>query len=187
MSFIFFTYTNKSIITIDEALKIGEEKYLKFLWIVDGAFNSGRLDNDFKVNNKSLDAEEKIFTCKYKDKKSKECTGNNFEEEFSKIFSSRIRYDDVYSDGITYAWYKYENGKYIFNDIDNCSINRMGLDHQIKVIKIKSDRIIYEVSFKNENKETTITRDFILVLEDNEWKIEKAYYYDLCELEYNIG
>ena len=183
MSFVTSTIAKNTLLTFEDAIKIGEEKYLRFLWIVDGAFNSERYNEDFTVNGKVLDKEEILFTCQYKDKKSNECVGNSFPEEFRNLFSERISYDDVYSDGITYSWYTYQDDKYIFNNSSNCSVKRMSFDHKLKVIKIKKDMIIYEVSFDN-NK---YIKDFVLVKEDKEWKISKAFYHDLCELRYNIG
>ena len=183
---LFVVFINADVsITKEEALKMGEEKYLKFLWMVDGAFNNERMKGEFTVNGKKIKEEDKVFTCKYQ-KNKKECIGNNFEEEFNKLFSKKIRHDNVYGDGNIYVWYKYQDNKYIFNNLDNCSVNRMGLDHQIKVDKINSDEIIFEVSFNNNQINLINTKKFILVLENNEWKISKAFYYDLCGMKYYI-
>ena len=38
--FVIFTKADNIILSKEEALKIGEEKYLKFLWMVDGVFNT---------------------------------------------------------------------------------------------------------------------------------------------------
>ena len=182
MSFVITTIAKNTLLSFEDATKLGEEKYLRFLWIVDGAFNSERNNEDFIVNGKKLNKEEILFTCKYKDKKSKECVGNNFKEEFKKIFSKEISYNDVYSDGITYSWYSYQDDKHIFNNSFSCDFKRMSIEHSLKVIKISKDKIIYEVSFDNNR----YVKDFILINEDDEWKISKAFYHDLCELRYNI-
>ena len=183
--FVVFTNANKITLTDDEILKIGEEKYLEFLWMVDGAFNSDKLKEDFVVNGKSLPKENRVFTCEYK-KKSNECIGNNFEKEFNKLFASNIYYEDVYSDGIMYKWHIYEDGKHVFNVIDSCSVNRMGLDHKLSVNNVKDNEITYNVSFKNNNTDKEINKTFVLIFENNEWKVSKAYYYDLCEIKYYI-
>ena len=185
ISFIIFT-KSEAIEKLDEekALEIGEEKYLKFLWMVDGAFNSDRIDGDFIVNEKTLKEEDKVFKCVYN--KSKECIGENFEIEFSKLFSSKINYDLVYSDNMIYKWYSYENGKYKFNNLDNCNINRMPLKHNLKLVKINNNKIIYKVWFNNRQTNRLNEHDFILIYEDNEWKIDTAFYYDMCGIRYSI-
>ena len=177
--FVIFTNANNTI-TSEEALLIGEEKYLKFLWMVDGAFNSDRYKEDFVVNGKNL--KDKVFTCKYIN--SKECVGNNFESEFEKLFSKEINYQDVYSDKAIYSWITYDNGKYIFNNLTTCDINRMNVIQNIKVSKINNDKIVYEVSFNE--KERVNKREFVLMFEDNEWKISNAFYHDLCSMKYFI-
>lgn len=173
--FVLFINTNGIILTIEEATIIGEEKYLKFLWMVDGAFNSERLKKDFLVNDKKLTNEDKVFTCKYINKI--ECVGNNFESEFNKLFSKKIDYKKVYSDGAIYKWITNKDGKYIFNNLNTCSINRMDINQELKVIKIFNNRVIYEVNNKK----------FILIYEDNEWKIDTAFYHDLCSMKYYIN
>ncbi len=181
-----FTKANNILLTEDEIIKIGEDKYLRFLWMVDGAFNSEKLQNDFIVNGRLLRDEDKKFTCKYLDKKSNECVGTNFEEEFKFLFASNLYYENVYSDGLMYSWHNYQNGKHTFTVIDNCNINRMGLEHELSISSIKENEIVYNVSFENEHTKNKINKTFVLVLEDNEWKISKAYYYDLCEMKYYI-
>ena len=181
MSFVLMTTAKGTMLTNEQALLLGESKYLKFLWIVDGAFNNERFNEDFIVNGKKLDNKDIVFTCKYN--KTNVCIGNNFKEEFNNLFSKNIKYDDVYSDGITYSWYRYEDNKDIFNNMDSCNVNRMNLEHSLKVIKINKDVVFYEVSFDDSKH----VKEFNLVLEGNEWKISKAFYHDLCELRYNIG
>ena len=184
LSYVVFTNTN--LLSENKALDIGEEKYLEFLWIVDGAFNSERFDSDYLVNGKSLSNDNKTFTCKYKNKNDKECLGNNLDIMFKSLFSNKITYDNVYSDGAIYTWYYFDNGKFIFNNLDNCQINRMPLNQEIKIIKIESDKITYQVSYENSKSKEKNYQDFILILENNEWKIVKAYYHDLCEMDYHI-
>lgn len=184
--FVVFANANKNIMTNERALEIGEEKYLKFLWMIDGAFNSERMNEDFIVNNKSLAKEDKIFTCKYKDKKSNECIGNNFEQEFQKLFSKTIDYNDVYSDRIMYTWYDHIDGKDVFTVLDSCDVDRMNTNQKLEIFSIKENEIIYNASFKNERTNKITTRNFILIFEDNDWKIKKAFYHDICAIKYNI-
>ncbi len=175
------------ILSSDEALKIGEERYLKFLWMVDGAFNSERFKEDYIVNGKSMKMDKDSFTCVYKKSKDKECVGNNFESEFKNLFSKTINYDKVYSDEAIYSWLSIKDGKYIFNNLDSCSVNRMGQNHELKVVKIGIDKIVYEASFINRKTNQVNNRKFILILEDNKWKISYAFYYDLCGMLYTIN
>lgn len=181
ITFVVFTKADNNVLTKEEALHLGEEKYLKFLWMVDGAFNSERLNGDFLVNNKRLSDEDKVFTCKYKNNKTSECVGNNFEVEFKKLFSNNINYERVYSDGTIYDWITFKNGDYYFNNLNTCNIKRMELNHSLKVIKIDDKMIIYEVSMNKYSK-----RDFILIYEDGKWKINTAFYHDLCGMKYFI-
>ena len=180
--FVILTKADKPTITREEALKIGTEKYLEFLWMVDGAFNNERLNGEFIVNGKKLDNNN--FTCKYKNKKDNTCVANNFEEEFKRIFASNISHDDVYSDG-TYSWIKHEKGKYVFNINHNCSTSRMNLEQEIKLGSMDSKRMNFNIITKKDNNRV-INRLFVLIKESNDWKISKAYYHDLCEMGYYI-
>ena len=186
LAFVILIKADGKTLTEEKALQIGEEKYLTFLWMVDGAFNSERLKEDFKVNNKSLSEEDKIFTCKYKKAKSKECVGNNFESEFKKLFSDTIDYENVYSDGVLYSWIAIKDGQYVFNNLDSCNINRMGTNQSLRLVNLSNDKIEYEVSFNNSQTNQVNKRDFVLVMEDNEWKISSAFYYDLCGMKYTV-
>ncbi len=159
--FIIFIKDKGIILTNSEASRIGEEKYLMFLWMVDGAYNSKKINNDFIVNNKKLNDKDKIFTCKYINKKS--CVGNNFESEFHKLFSSKITYEKVYSDGAIYSWINNENGKYIFNNLNTCDINRMGINHKLEISKIDNNKVIYQVTFNNDKNNELNKREFILI------------------------
>ena len=53
-------------------------------------------------------------------------------------------------------------------------------------MNIDNQKIIYEVLFNNRQANKIIKRDFVLVLEDKEWKISSAFYYDLCGMRYTI-
>ena len=167
----------------EEALSLGEEYYLKFLWMVDGAFNPDK--EDFIVNGKTIKDEDKVFSCKL-NKKDNTCMGNNFEEEFNKTFANNINYDDVYSDGKIYTWYTYKDGKYIFNDLNNCSIDRMPINQEIKVNDITRDNLVFKVTMKDASSIKEKNYTFSLVLEKNGWRINKAYYRDICGLDYYI-
>ena len=153
-----------------EILSIGEEKYLKFLWIVDGAFNETRMDGEYTVNGKKLNDLDKIFKCNYPKKNKETCVGENFQEEFDKIFSNSIRYDDVYGDKLTYNWFKYENGKYYFTNPNNCRINRMNLGQKISIKEVNDDKIVYNITYES-NYNHVNNSDFVLIKENNNWKI----------------
>ena len=183
--YVVFTKADYVQLTKDEALEIGEEKYLEFLWMVDGAFNDSKFDEEFTVNDKKLSDDKKIFTC-VKNKKDNSCIGNNFEKEFERIFSANLNYQQVYGDGISYTWIKYENGKYIFTNIDSCSTIRMNTKQLIRINDINSNQLSFDVSSKDSNDLEKV-RSFILVKENNEWKVSRAYYHDICEMDYNIG
>ena len=184
--FMIFTKAGNSNLSNDETLKIGEEKYLKFLWMVDGAFNEERIGGEFIVNGKTLNKDKKIFTCKYSKKDNKTCVGNNFQEEFNNLFASNIKYDHVYSDKMTFSWYKYKDGKYYFTNPNNCNIKRMSLEQKITVQEILDDKVIYNIVYENDDYNRMNYLYFVLVNEENDWKISEAYYYDLCEMYYHI-
>lgn len=186
LSVVSYVKPNKAL-SNSEALALGTDKYLKFLWIIDGAFNNERFNEEFLVNNKKIKEEDKIFTCKRQNTKSKECIGHNFETEFEKLFSKNIGYEKVYTDSAIYSWISYKDDKYVFKNLDNCSIDRMGINHNIEVIDIKRDKIIYRVSFENRRSHLINKRKFELVKENNEWKINEAFYYDLCGMRYAIN
>ena len=186
LMFVIYTKANDSKIPEDEALKIGEEKYLEFLWIVDGAFNSKRFDGEFTVNGKKLDDDNKKFTCIYKNKKDDTCVGKNFEESFHNLFSSNITYDDVYADDSRNAWISYKNGSYYFTNITSCNVNRMNLEQTIKIYEIEKDKLTFHVFIEDSGYQNTRKRIFSLIKENDIWKISKAYYEDLCEIKYSI-
>ena len=170
-------------LTNEEILSIGEEKYLKFLWMVDGAFNESRMNGEYLVNNRKLDKNNKVFVCIYSNNNT--CVSNNFYEEFYKLFSTNIKYEYVYGDGLTYSWIKEENNKFYFTNPNNCNINRMNLKQRLTIKEIHDKKIVYNINFHG-NKKHDINQEFILQYENDDWKIVKAYYYDLCEMEYYI-
>ena len=180
--FVIFTSANKSNMSESKALEIGEEKYLDFLWMVDGAFNNERLDGEYTVNGKVLDSDYKKFTCTYKKKSDESCIGNNFEDAFHNLFASNISYNKVYSDGAIYTWFKYEKDKYIFTNLKTCNIKRMSLNQEIKLIRILDNELDFEVNEKDDE----LKREFILTYEGDTWKVSKAFYKDLCEISYMI-
>ena len=184
--FIVFTKADYKKLDNSEALKIGEEKYLEFLWMVDGAFNNERMNGEFIVNGKRLEKDSIKFTCVYKNKKDNTCIGNNFEESFQSLFSSNITYNQVYGDDSGNVWFKYDKGKYKFTNTNYCSVNRMNLKQNIKLHKINQNELEYYVSYKDSNNGLR-ERTFSLIKENDIWKISKAYYEDLCEIKYRIG
>jgi len=177
--FVIFVKADDTIISKEEALKIGEEKYLEFLWMVDGAFNNERFNGEFIVNEKKLD--NYSFDCVYNNKKDS-CISKNFEESFNKLFVKRIRPQDVYGDGITFSWYTKIKDGYEFNNTSNCSVKRMGLNQSINIKEIYENKIEYLVYFDD----LTVDKLFVLEKENGEWKISQAYYHDLCKLDYYI-
>ena len=108
---IYFVTKNNDVNNIgatvdsEDALSIGEKKYMEFIWLVDGAFNDSRYNSHIKVNDKQIDEKSLKFSCKY-DEKKEWCKGENFEEAFNNVFSSNISYKDVYGDGLAYNWYE---------------------------------------------------------------------------------
>ena len=183
ITLVFTMFTNANCLNESEALVIGVEKYLEFLWMVDGAFNDSKYNDEFVVNGKKLDSDNKKFTCTYKNRKNN-CIGNDFENEFKRVFASNITYSKVYGDGVLYTWFKYENGKYIFNYLNNCNTERMDINQIIKVSEITNNKIIYKVGSKEDNFKKT--KAFVLIKENDDWKVSKAYYRDICEMGYNI-
>ena len=174
---------NRNKLTKEEAIKVGEQKYLEFLWMVDGAFNSDEL-GDFIINGKKLDDSKKIFTCKY-NKNKDSCIGSNFENEFKKVFAKSILFEDVYSDSKIYTWYEYDNGKYKFSNNHNCSTDRMPINQEIKISRIENNKLVFIIDFINDDKKQSRSI-FELIKENNEWKVSKAYYHDLCNFDYYI-
>ncbi len=183
---LFIVFTKADNNYDEEILEIGEEKYLKFLWMVDGAFNEKRMDGEFTINGKKLNKDNISFTCEYMKKNKETCIGNNFLEEFNSLFSQSIIYSDVYGDGMTFSWIKHEDNKFYFTNPNNCNINRMNLEQTLSIKEVNDDRIIYRVSYQTNNYKHPYNANFVLVKENNDWKRSEANYYDLCEMEYHI-
>ena len=162
----------------DEVLKIGEEKYLEFMWIVDSAFE----DKEITVNNKHIEDSQKTFKCEYKDKKD-ECLVENFEEVFKNLFSKNISYNKVYGDDITFSRLHIIDNQYIFSSI-KCSDTSKSNDFELKVKSIESDKLTYTVTSSDKRLSEKV---FILINEDNSWKIKEAYYRDKCMMDYYIS
>lgn len=175
----------------DDAITIGEKKYLQFLWMVDGAFNNERYKEEYTVNERKMDNVDKKFTCTYQEG-SKKCIGNNFEEEFKKIFSNKITYNKVYGDGQAFYWYEKLDGKYQFNNINTCNASRMNTLQKLELVEEKSDKLTYTVTFEDNVKSgiykgnNEYKRNFVLIKEDGEWKVSEAYYHDPCYMDYYI-
>ena len=176
--------------TKDE-LSISEKKYLEFLWMVDGAFNNQRYNNeDFKVNGKQLERKPD-FTCTY-DKKMKKCTGYNFEATFKKIFSKSVNINRVYGDGLAIRWYDKVDGVYTFTNVNSCDAGRMSLDQHLEVVESSKDKIICKVTYDEELKSGILKgkhhfdKEFVLVKEDNDWKVSRAYFHNPCYMEHNV-
>ncbi len=169
----------------NNVLKIGEEKYLEFLWIVDGAFNDDRYNETFKVNGNSLD-NDKLFKCIYS-KNSNTCKGENFEEAFSNLFKMGFSYDDVYGDKVSFEWYEKIDDYYYFTNINSCNSGRMSIEHNLVIKKIESNRLTYQVTFNDDKSKRIYDKLFVLEKEKDKWKVSKAYYHDPCYMDYNIG
>ena len=177
----------------EDALSIGEKKYLAFLWMIDGAFNDERYKDSIFVNDKTISDEEKVFTCKYEDKDT--CVGSNFENAFRKVFSNTLSYKDVYGDGLAFNWYEKLDNKYYFSNSNSgtCNISRMSNKQKLEVVEATKYKITYKITY-TETIDKGIykgsheyTKDFVLVYEDDDWKVSKAYYHDPCYVDYNIG
>ncbi len=182
---IFFVVFAFSKDNTDDLL-IGEEKYLEFLWMVDGAFNSERFEGSHLVNGKNIQDDKKVFKCEYSKNNKNTCVSTNFNQEFYNLFASNIKYDMVYGDNLTYTWYEYKDNKYYFTNPINCNIDKRYLDYKLSLKKSNNDEKIYIVKYTNDNFNHEMIKEFKLIKEDNLWKISKATYYDLCGMEYNI-
>lgn len=174
-----------------DALSLGENKYLEFLWMIDGAFNYERYNQEeFMVNDKVLENKPN-FSCTY-DETKKTCKATHFEENFHKIFANNIKMNNVYGDGVAIKWYLKDNNGYQFINSNNCQTVRMNNKHTLKVNSIAKDKIVYQVSFDDEVKSGTYQgkhhydKEFVLVYQDRTWKVSEAYYHDPCYAEYLI-
>lgn len=183
--------TGFRLLSDEEAVSVGTKKYLEFLWMVDGAFNDSRYEGRIKVNNQEFDESTAIFVCKY-DKAKEWCKGEKFEEAFRKVFSSDITYNDVYGDGLAVYWYEKRGDGYFFQNSNGCNIERMSLDQTLELIEKEKNQLTFKISYVDNVKagafqgEHKKVRDFVLIKENGEWKVSKAYYHDLCFQDYPI-
>lgn len=186
----YFYNGNNFIYENDDALSLGEKKYLEFLWLVDGAFNDSRYNTHIKVNNKEVNLSKFNFSCKY-DEKKEWCKSENFESAFSSVFASNITYNEVYGD-IAYVWYEKRKDGYYFKNPTGCDAARMSDNQTIELVKEEKDKLTFKVQYVDNMKsgiykgEHKTTREFVLVREGNEWKVSKAHYHDLCFQDYYI-
>ena len=158
------------VIDANDELSIGEKRYLEFLWMVDGAFNYQRYNNeDFYINDRKLE-KNPDFTCKYDDEK-KTCVGSKFEENYKKIFASGVKMEGVYGDGLAIRWYEQNADGYKFTNVNTCGVGgRMSTKQKLSVVEANKDKMVYKVTFD----------------EKGEWKVSEAYYHDPCHMEYLI-
>lgn len=175
-----------------DPLSIGETKYLEFLWMVDGAFNYERYNKeDFKVNGKTLERKPD-FTCTY-DKEMKTCVGHNFEEAYNKLFAKSVNINRVYGDGAAIRWYEKIDGVYTFTNVNSCDAGRMSTNQQLEITESDKDKIICKVTFDEELKSGIykgkhhFDKEFVLVKENDTWKVSKAYYHNPCYMEHNVN
>lgn len=182
-SFLFFR-KNANLLSNDEALLIGENKYREFLWMTDGAFNDIRYGGVIEVNNNPILDNEKLITCNYIS--NKRCVTDNFIENYKYLFSKDIPLDIVYGDMLTYKWFYIENDKYYFENPNICENRRMNISHTLEVKEIKTNQITYLATFQDAFSDKIYKKDFILKLEDDEWKVYKGFYKDPCSMDYNI-
>jgi len=182
--------TNKNITDEVDLLSLGEEKYLEFLWMVDGAFNDQRYNNEISVNGKVLEI-KLDFTCVY-DEEKKTCQGINFEKNYKDIFASNIEIDSVYGDGVAVRWYEKKDNEYYFENSNSCNIGRMSLKQNLKLISNNDNKLVYQVTYDEEisggiyKGDHHFEKDFVLIYENGKWKVSEAYYHDPCYMEYII-
>lgn len=186
ISFTIFIDADKALLNRNDAIKIGEEKYLEFLWMVDGAFNDSRFEYSFLVNDRKLEDDKKIFTCNYSKNNMKTCIAKNFESSFHDLFASNITFDNVYSDKVSFSWYEKKNNEYKFTNMNTCNVYRMGKEHKLQLISIGKNELSFRITFTNERNNRVFEKLFILNYEDDKWKVSKAYYHDPCYMDYNI-
>lgn len=177
------------LLTEEEALDVGVNKYLAFLWIVDGIFNT---DDNFTyvVNGKELTDENKIISCRNDITKDKKCIIDDFETSFKNLFAHNIDYQKVTGDDMSSISVSIKDNQYTFKNISLCNEYHMGRLHHLKIESIERNKIVYQVSFEDESIGKVIGRTyektFVLVNENRTWKISKAYYHDSCHMDYNI-
>ncbi len=182
---------NGNVINQVDDLAIGETKYLEFLWMIDGAFNNERYNNeDFSVNGKTLEKKPNFY-CTY-DENKKTCTATNFEENYHKLFASNLKMDSVYGDGVAIKWYDKIDGVYTFTNVNSCDAGRMSTKQKMSVVSSTENRMVYKVTYE-ENLKSGIyqglheyDKEFVLIKENDTWKVSEAYYHNPCYMEYTI-
>lgn len=186
VTFVIWIIDYNRILTPDEALSLGEEKYLQFLWMVDGAFND---NEEYLVNGHSLSNDNRPFNCTF-DKKNKTCLVKDFESLFHKYFVNSLSVEQVYSDKLSFKHYEMQDDDIIFNANSICGSNRMNLKQNITVVEIERRKIKYLITYDNDedspNRFREFKKEFVLKYENRKWKVAKAYYHDSCRMDYNI-
>ena len=158
--------------------------------MVDGAFNDQRYNNEISVNGKTLE-NMLDFICVY-DEAKETCQGINFEKNYKDIFASNIEIDSVYGDGVAIRWYEKKDNDYYFTNKNSCNIGRMSLNQNLKFVKNDNGKLNYEVTYEEEIKDGIFKgkheykEDFVLIYENNKWKVAEAYFHDPCYMEYII-
>ena len=176
------------LLTEEEALEVGVNKYLDFLWMVDGVFNNN--DLHYTVNGKEQGEENKIVTCKNNVSKDNKCVISEFESSFKNLFAHNIDYCKVYGGEMSILSISINNNEYTFKNVSSCNQYKMGKNHHLEVNSIERNKIVYRIIFQDESVGKVIGRDyekfFVLVNENHTWKISKAFYHDACHMDYNI-
>ena len=62
----------------------------------------------------------------------------------------------------------------------------MPVNQEIKVKDITRDNLVFKITMKDTNSIKEKYYTFSLILEKDGWRINKAYYRDLCGLDYYI-
>ena len=170
-----------------DEVKIGVNKYLEFLWMIDGAFDKTK--TKFEVNGEKIN--DLSFKCEYRGTNDK-CYGVNFEENYNKLFSNKVSMNRVYGDGVSLKWYDKIDGEYVFYVKNSCNVGRMNTKQSLILTEKTSKELKFKVYY-NENissgffkGEHAYDKEFVLVKEDGSWKVRKAYYHNPCYIEYNI-
>ncbi len=170
-----------------DEIKIGINKYLEFLWMVDGAFDTSK--NKFEVNGEKIN--DLSFKCEYRGTNDK-CYGVDFEENYNRIFSKQVSINRVYGDGVSLKWYEKVGNDYVFYPPKSCTVKRMNLKQSI-ILKEKTSKELKFLVYYNETVDSGFfkgnhqyEKEFVLVKEDGSWKVRKAYYHNPCYIEYNV-
>ena len=181
-----FTFLRFKGLSIDDAISLGENKFLEFTWITYGAFND---DENITINGKRLNDSHKIITCEAINGK---CFVRDFEQVYHRLFSKKVEMKKVYGDKFSFNWYEVIDNQYYFNYPKNCSIHSVIKDFSLKLVSNTFNKIVYEIEYLDEGishdqEKRKAVKQFILVKEDNDWKIAEAFYRDVCMMSYNIS